>query len=466
VPEVPWRAVAEISNEEGPSVENRTSAVTKVVIMGAAGRDFHNFNVVFRHDPSYHVVAFTAAQIPNIAGRSYPHELAGELYPGGIPIRPEEELESIITTQAVDKVIFAYSDVSHEMVMHHASRSLSAGADFCLLGPRSTMIRARKPIISICATRTGSGKSPATRTCAEWLRKEGRRVAVIRHPMPYGDLAQQAVQRFATYEDLDQAACTIEEREEYEPHVRQGQVVFAGVDYERILRLAEEDADVILWDGGNNDLPFIASDLEIVLVDPHRAGHERQYFPGEVNLLRADVVVITKVDTASDGQIQAVRQAIQSSNPKAQMLESTMPLAVDDPMCVRGKRVLVIEDGPTVTHGNMAYGAGVLAAKQYGAASFVDPRPAAVGSLRDTFRANPHLNNLLPAMGYGREQIHDLEETINRVDCDVVLIATPIDLGRLLNIRHQSCRVTYEFKEASGKLHAALRDVLAKRLLS
>ncbi len=445
-------------------MENRTSAVMNVVIMGAAGRDFHNFNVVFRNDPRYRVVAFTATQIPNIAGRSYPHELAGELYPDGIPIRPEEELESIITTRAVDKVIFAYSDVSHEIVMHRASRSLAAGADFCLLGPRSTMIRSRKPVISICATRTGSGKSPATRKCAEWLRKEGRRVVVIRHPMPYGDLTQQAVQRFATFEDLDRAACTIEEREEYEPHVRQGQVVFAGVDYERILRLAEEDADIILWDGGNNDLPFIASDLEIVLVDPHRAGHERQYFPGEVNLLRADIIVITKMDTASATQIDAVHQAIRSSNPKAQVFESTMPLTVDDPMFVRGKRVLVIEDGPTVTHGDMTYGAGVLAAKQYGAVELVDPRPAAVGSLRETFRANPHLDSLLPAMGYGREQLHDLEQTINRVDCEMVLIATPVDLGRLINMRHRSCRVSYEFEETSGKLEAALMDLPAKRL--
>ena len=445
-------------------MENRTSPVRKVVIMGAAGRDFHNFNVVFRNNPSYQVVAFTATQIPNIAGRSYPHELAGELYPDGIPIRPEEELESIITTRAVDTVIFAYSDVSHEMVMHRAARSLAAGADFCLLGPRSTMIRSRKPVISICATRTGSGKSPATRKCAEWLRKEGRRVVVIRHPMPYGDLTQQAVQRFATFEDLDRAACTIEEREEYEPHVRQGQVVFAGVDYERILRLAEEDADVILWDGGNNDLPFIASDLEIVLVDPHRAGHERQYFPGEVNLLRADILVITKMDTATAAQVDAVRQAIRSSNPKAQVFESTMPLTVENPALVRGKRVLVIEDGPTVTHGDMAYGAGVLAAKHYGAASLVDPRPAAVGSLRETFRAHPHLDRLLPAMGYGRDQLHDLEQTINRVDCEMVLIATPVDLGRLINMRHRSCRVSYEFEETSGKLEAALTDLPAKRL--
>jgi predicted GTPase len=454
--------VAEISSKAEVSVENRTTT-RNVVIMGAAGRDFHNFNMVFRNNPTYRVVAFTAAQIPDIAGRVYPAELAGALYPQGIPILPEEKLEAVIATQAVDQVVFAYSDVSHEAVMHRASRSLAAGADFCLLGPGSTMIRSRKPVISVCATRTGAGKSPATRSFADWLRQTGRQVAVIRHPMPYGDLAQQSVQRFATFEDLDRAACTIEEREEYEPHIRQGQVVFAGVDYERILRLAEEDADVIVWDGGNNDLPFIASDLEIVLVDPHRAGHERHYFPGEVNLLRADIIVITKMDTASATQIDAVREAIRSSNPKARVFESTMPLTVDDPTFVKGKRVLVIEDGPTVTHGDMAYGAGVLAAKQYGAASLVDPRPAAMGSLRDTFRANPHLNCLLPAMGYGREQILDLEQTINRVDCDLVLIATPVDLGRLINMRHRSCRVGYEFKEPSGKLRAALTEVLVNR---
>ena len=455
--------MAEISTEEKASVENRTSAVKNAVIMGAAGRDFHNFQVVYRNDPSYRVVAFTAAQIPNIAGRSYPPVLAGALYPDGIPILPEEQLESIIAAHGVDQVIFAYSDVSHEMVMHRASRSLAAGADFCLLGPRSTMIRSGKPVISICATRTGSGKSPATRKCAEWLRTAGHRVAVIRHPMPYGDLTQQAVQRFATFEDLEKAACTIEEREEYEPHIRQEQVVFAGVDYERILRFAESEADVILWDGGNNDLPFIESDLEVVLIDPHRAGHERHYFPGEVNLLRADIIVITKMDTATDTQIAAVREAIRSSNPRVQVVESTMPLTVDDPTSIRGKRVLVIEDGPTVTHGEMAYGAGVLAAKQHGAAALVDPRPLAVGSLRETLRRHPHLHCLLPAMGYGVEQIHELEQTINRVDCDLVLIATPVDLGRLISMRHRSCRVRYEFEDSSGKLRTALMDLVAKR---
>jgi predicted GTPase len=455
--------VAEISSEGGMSVENRTRTIRNVVIMGAAGRDFHNFNVVFRNNPDYRVVAFTAAQIPNIAGRSYPSALAGALYPDDIPILPEEELESIISARAVDQVIFAYSDVSHEALMHRASRALAAGADFCLLGPGSTMIRSLKPVISISATRTGAGKSPAARKIAQWLRDQGRRVAVIRHPMPYGDLARQAVQRFATFEDLDQAACTIEEREEYEPHLRQRQVVFAGVDYERILRLAEAEAEIMLWDGGNNDIPFISPDLEIVLVDPHRAGHERRYYPGEVNLLRADMIVMTKVDTASEAQLEAVRQTIRSSNPGAQVFEAAMPLTVDDPALVRGKRVLVIEDGPTVTHGGMTYGAGVLAARQYGAAVLVDPRPAAVGSLRETFRGNPHLDCVLPAMGYGPEQLHDLEKTINRVECDLVLIATPVDLGRLVSMRHPSCRVRYEFEDASGKLRPALMDALAKR---
>ena len=441
-------------------MENRASRITNVVIMGAAGRDFHNFNVVFRNNPSYRIVAFTAAQIPNIAGRTYPTELAGALYPNGIPIVPEEELESIIAARAVDEVVFAYSDVSHEMVMHCASRALAAGADFRLLGPRSTMVRSRKPVISVCATRTGSGKSPAARKMAEWLRNVGRRVGVIRHPMPYGDLARQAVQRFSTLDDLDKADCTIEEREEYEPHIGQGQVVFAGVDYEPILRLAESEADVILWDGGNNDIPFFESDLEIVLIDPHRAGHEQQYFPGEVNLLRADVIVITKVDTANPRQIEAVRQAIRSANPKAQLIESTMPLTVDNPELVTGQRVLVIEDGPTVTHGGMAYGAGVLAAKQYGAAALVDPRPVAVGSLRETFRANRHLACLLPAMGYGAQQLRDLEQTIKGVDCDLVLIATPVDLRRLITIRQPTCRVTYGFEEASGALKALLLGAL------
>lgn len=443
-------------------MENRASTVTNVVIMGAAGRDFHNFNVVFRSDPRYRVVAFTAAQIPNIAGRIYPPLLAGDLYPNGIPIVPEEQLESLLAAQSVDQVVFAYSDVSHEQVMHQASRVLAAGSDFSLLGPRSTMLRSSKPVISVCAARTGAGKSPVSRAMAGWLRAMGHQVAVIRHPMPYGDLAQQAVQRFASLADLEQARCTIEEREEYEPHISQGDVVFAGVDYERILRLAESEADVIVWDGGNNDFSFFESDLEIVLIDPHRAGHERRYFPGEVNLLRGDVIVITKVDTADPEDIESVRRTVRSANPNAQIIESTMPLIVDDTKVIRGKRVLVVEDGPTVTHGGMAYGAGVLAAKRYGAAALVDPRPASVGSILETFRSYPHLNCLLPAMGYGAEQIQDLEQTIERVDCDLVLIATPVDLRRLVSIRQPVCRVRYEFEESSGKLRGLLVNLPEK----
>jgi len=456
--------VAEVISAGTAPVENRASAPIKVVIMGAAGRDFHNFNVFFRANPRYNVVAFTAAQIPNIAGRNYPHELAGPLYPSGIPIVPEDDLESVIVKHDVDQVIFAYSDVSHEEVMHRASRALAAGADFRLLGPGSTMLRSRKPVVSICAVRTGAGKSPAARKLAAWLREQGRRIAVIRHPMPYGDLAQQAVQRFANLDDLQKARCTIEEREEYEPHISRGDVVFAGVDYERILRQAESEADVIIWDGGNNDIPFFESDLEIVLVDPHRAGHERSYFPGEVNLLRADVIVITKVDTADPAKVESVRRTIRSANPSAQIIESTMPLTVDDASAILGKRVLVIEDGPTVTHGGMAYGAGVLAAQKYGAAVLSDPRPSAVGSIRETFRANPHLDCLLPAMGYGAEQIRELEQTINRVDCDLVLIATPVDLRRLITIKPPSCRVRYEFHEASGRLKELLFGAVKKAM--
>lgn len=440
---------------------NRVSQKTNVVIMGAAGRDFHNFNVVFRKNPDYQVVAFTAAQIPNIAGRTYPAELAGDRYPNGISIVPEEELEAVIAAHAVDDVVFAYSDVSYEAVMQKASRALAAGAGFRFLSPRSTMLRARKPVVSVCAVRTGAGKSPVARKIAALLRARGLRVAVVRHPMPYGDLAQQAVQRFATLDDLRAAHCTIEEREEYEPHLRQGDIVFAGVDYERILRRAEADADVILWDGGNNDLPFFEPDLEIVLLDPHRAGHERRYFPGEVNVLRADLVIITKVETADPQMVEALRRAIAAANPQAKILESTMPITLDDPAMVAGRRVLVVEDGPTLTHGGMAYGAGVIAAKRYGAAEIVDPRLAATGSLSDTFRSNPHLDCVLPAMGYGPDQIRDLEQTINRVDCDLVLIATPVDLRRLISIRQPTCRVSYEFEPRDGAL---LNDLLTVAL--
>ncbi|MCE9536950.1 MAG: cyclic 2,3-diphosphoglycerate synthase [Nitrospirae bacterium] len=432
--------------------------VTTVLIMGAAGRDFHNFNVVFRDRPEYRVVAFTAAQIPNIAGRRYPPELAGSLYPQGIPIHPEDELESLIAAYKVDQVIFAYSDVSHEAVMHQASRVLAAGADFSLLGGRRTMVAAKKPVVSVCAVRTGAGKSPATRKIASLLREEGLRVAVIRHPMPYGDLAKQAVQRFACLEDLRAADCTIEEMEEYEPHIREGHVVFAGVDYERILREAEREADVLVWDGGNNDVPFFLSDLEIVLVDPHRAGHERTYFPGEVNLLRADVLVLTKMDTASPEQVREARANIRQLNPKATVIETAMPVTVDHPHLIKGKRVLVIEDGPTLTHGGMSFGAGVLAARQQGAGELVDPRPYAVGTIQQTFAQYPHIGNLLPAMGYGARQVRELEDTINRVPCDVVLIATPVDLGRIISIKQPTCRVTYRLEEQGVP---GFRDLLA-----
>jgi predicted GTPase len=404
------------------------------------------------------VVAFTAAQIPNIAGRTYPPSLAGPLYPEGIPIYPEAELEFLIETHRIDQVVFAYSDVSHQEVMHAASRVVAHGADFALLGPRSTMIPSHKPVVSVCAVRTGAGKSPTVRAIARLLRAEGLRVVVVRHPMPYGDLPKQAVQRFATVDDLHRAECTIEEMEEYAPHLREGTVVFAGVDYEPILRHAEGEADVILWDGGNNDVPFFRSDLEIVLVDPHRAGHERTYFPGEANLLRADVLILTKVDTAGSEQVHAVRATIRAYNPHATVIESSMPVTIDRPELVRGARVLVIEDGPTLTHGGMAFGAGVLAARQAGARELVDPHPHAVGSIADTFAHFPHLGHVLPAMGYGFAQIRELEETINRTDCDAVVIATPVDLGRIISIRQPNCRVSYEFQERAGP---SLREVIA-----
>ncbi|MCX5723235.1 MAG: cyclic 2,3-diphosphoglycerate synthase [Nitrospirae bacterium] len=422
-------------------------SVTRVLIMGAAGRDFHNFNVVFRDHPEYRVVAFTAAQIPNIGGRVYPPALAGSLYPDGIAIYPEDELESLIRTYNIDQVVFSYSDLSHEEVMHRASCVLAAGADFRLLSARRTMLQATKPVVSVCAVRTGAGKSPATRRIASLLREEGLRVAVIRHPMPYGDLTKQAVQRFACLDDLRAADCTIEEREEYEPHIAAGDVVYAGVDYERIIREAASEADVLLWDGGNNDTPFVVPDLEIVLLDPHRAGHELAYFPGEVNLLRAEVLVLTKMDSASAEQIQVVREHIRQFNPKARVLDTTMPVTVDRPDLIKGKRVLVIEDGPTLTHGGMSFGAGVLAATEQGARELVDPRPYAVGTIQETFVQYPHIGNVLPAMGYGATQVRELEETINRVPCDVVLIATPIDLARIISIKQPTCRATYRLEE-------------------
>jgi predicted GTPase len=417
------------------------------LILGAAGRDFHNFNVLFRNNPDYQVVAFTATQIPDIAGRRYPPELAGRLYPEGIPIFEEKDLESLVAEHKIDAVVFSYSDVSHQNLMHLASRAVAADADFWLLGTEHTQLRSPVPVISVCAVRTGCGKSPVSRLVAGELRRRGRRPVVIRHPMPYGDLAAQAVQRFATMEDLDLQQCTIEEREEYEPHISQGTVVYAGVDYEKILRQAEKEADVILWDGGNNDTSFYVSDLEIVVVDPHRPGHELAYFPGEVNLRRADVIVINKVDTAEQRDIETVRQNIKLNNPKAVVFEMACRVSIPDPHLVKGQRVLVVEDGPTLTHGEMPYGAGVVAARQYGAAELVDPRPYAVGSIRGTYDRYRHLTNILPAMGYSAIQRHELEETIRRTPCDLVLIATPIDLARVIKLDKPNLRVTYEVEE-------------------
>ena len=445
------------------NVKQAPSHAIRLLIMGAAGRDFHNFNVVFRNNPRYRVIAFTAAQIPNIAGRTYPASLAGRAYPDGIPIHPEEELEALIEKHGIEEVVFAYSDVSHEAVMHRASRVVACGTDFRLLGTETTMLKSRRPVVSVCAVRTGAGKSPATRTIAAWLKDEGLRVVVVRHPMPYGDLAAQAVQRFAATDDLRRADCTIEEMEEYEPHLGQGTVVYAGVDYERILRAAEEEADVILWDGGNNDTPFFQPDLEIVLVDPSRAGHAQTYFPGEVNLRRADVVVLTKLDTAGPEQAEAARRAVREANPDAVVIESVMPVSAEQPELIRGKRVLVIEDGPTLTHGGLRDGAGALAAGQCGAKELVDPRPFAVGSIAQTFERYPHIGRVLPAMGYGREQMRELEQTIDRVACDAVMIATPVDLRHVLRIRQPVCRVTYEFRErGTPSLRGIVRDVVLK----
>jgi predicted GTPase len=432
----------------------------RILILGAAGRDFHNFNVVFRGNPDYHVVAFTATQIPDIANRRYPPELADALqYPDGIPIFEEKDLERLIATERVDAVVFSYSDISHQNLMHLASRAVAAGADFWLLGTEHTQIKSSVPVVSVCAVRTGCGKSPVSRLVAFELRQRGWNPVVVRHPMPYGDLAAEAVQRFATMEDLDLQQCTIEEREEYEPHLRDGTVVYAGVDYERILRRAEKEADIILWDGGNNDTPFYASDLEIVVADPHRPGHELSYFPGEVNLRRAHVVVINKVDTAAQQDIETVRHNIRASNPKARIIETACRVSVPSPELVKGRRVLVVEDGPTLTHGEMPYGAGVVAARQFGAEELVYPKPFAVGSIRGTYEKYPHLTNLLPAMGYSVMQRHELEETINRVPCDLVLVATPIDLARVIRIDKPSLRVTYRVEELT---HPGLVDSLAQ----
>lgn len=434
---------------------------TKILIAGAAGRDFHNFNVMFRENKNFRVVGFTATQIPNIEGRLYPPSLSGPFYPEGIPIFPEDDLEVLIANYKVDDVIFAYSDISHETVMHLASRVLAAGSGFRFLSPKKTSIQSTKPIISVCAVRTGCGKSQTSRRILRILQDDlgFKNVVAIRHPMPYGDLAKQVVQRFANYADLDLHDCTIEEREEYEPYVERGAVIYAGVDYQAILDRAESEADIIIWDGGNNDLPFYRPDLHIVVTDPHRPGHELTYHPGETNLRMADIVVINKVDTADYEDVKTVQQNIRLVNQKAAIVKAASPLIVDDPEAIRGKRVLVVEDGPTLTHGEMAYGAGVVAAEYNDAAEIVDPRPYAVRSIAATYQKYPNTGPVLPAMGYGLEQIRDLEETINRTPVDMVLIATPIDLTRVLDIDKPHQRVRYELQEIGRPtLETLLRD--------
>ncbi len=431
--------------------------VQRVLILGAAGRDFHNFNVYFRDNPDYEVVAFTATQIPNIDDRRYPAQLSGSRYPDGIPIEPESELELLIADRQVDLVVFSYSDVSHEYVMHIGSRALASGADYMLLGHKHTTVKAKVPVIAVCAARTGSGKSQTSRRVAAVLREKNKKVVIVRHPMPYGDLAKQAVQRFASYGDLDAHDVTIEEREEYEPHLGAGCVVYAGVDYEAILRRAEEEADVVIWDGGNNDMPFFKADLLIVVVDPHRPDHAARYHPGEVNVRMADVVVVNKVGTASFEQVQTAREVAWKLNPAARIIEAASPIFVEDGEQLRGKRVLVIEDGPTLTHGDMAYGAGWVAARRYGAAEIIDPRPFAVGSIRDTFAKYPTTGAVLPAMGYGAQQTQELAETIRNTPADVVLVASPIDLRRLIDIDKPALRVRYELQEIG---EPTLADVL------
>jgi predicted GTPase len=419
----------------------------RVLILGAAGRDFHNFNVVFRNNPEFHVVAFTATQIPDIAGRHYPPQLAGEGYPHGVPILEENRMEEIIRDQHVNVVVFSYSDVKHETLMHLASRAVAAGADFWLLGAERTQLVSKVPVISVCAVRTGCGKSPISRRIASDLRRLGWNPLVVRHPMPYGDLMAQQAERFATIADLDRYQCTIEEREEYEQHIVEGTTVYAGVDYQEILRQAEQEGDVILWDGGNNDTSFYKPDLDIVVLDPHRPGHELGYYPGEVNFRSAHVLVINKVDTANPDDVELVRRNIAEYNPNAQVIETACTVTVEDPTQVWGKRVLVVEDGPTLTHGEMPFGAGVVAANRFGATKTVDPRPFAVGSIQKTFEKFQHLGKVLPAMGYSEIQRHELEETIRRVPCDVVLVATPIDLSRAIRLDKPYVRVRYEVEE-------------------
>ncbi len=430
----------------------------RVLIMGAAGRDFHNFNVVYRDDPDALVVAFTAAQIPFIEDRTYPAELAGPRYPRGIPIHDEEELTRLIRELEVDDVVFAYSDVSHDHVMHKASEALAAGANFVLLGPRATMLQAEVPVVAVCAVRTGAGKSQTTRAVAATLREAGRRVVAVRHPMPYGDIAAQRVQRFASFEDLDRHRVTIEEREEYEPHLAAGTVVYAGVDYAEILRAAQAECDVLLWDGGNNDLPFFRPDVHLVVADPLRAGHETRYHPGEANLRMADAVVINKVDSATPEQVAALEGTVRAVNPRAVVVKAASRITVDDPAAIGGKRVLVVEDGPTLTHGEMKFGAGVVAARRHGAAAIVDPRPYAVGTIQDVYRRYD-VGPVLPAMGYSEQQLEEMEKTIEAADCDLVVVASPIDLRRVIDLSKPAVRVRYELEVLEGS--PTLRDVLA-----
>jgi len=434
-------------------------AHTKVIIMGAAGRDFHNFNTFFRDNADYEVVAFTATQIPNIDGRKYPAELAGKLYPKGIDIYPEDKLEELIKKHKVNEVVFSYSDVPYNYVMSRSAIVNKVGADFKVMGPKRTMLESSKPVVAVCAVRTGSGKSQTTRRVVKLLRENGKKVVAIRHPMPYGDLVKQKVQRFASLEDLDKHECTIEEREEYEPHIVSGNVIYAGIDYEAILREAEKEAEIIVWDGGNNDMPFYKPDLLITVLDPHRPGDELTYYPGEANLRMADVLVINKMDTSAPEKVNQVRQSIYRTNPNAIVIEAASPIFVSDYKMIQGKSVLAVEDGPTLTHGEMTYGAAVVAAQKFGASEIVDPRPYTVGTITDTFKKYPDIGALLPAMGYGEKQIRDLEKTINQTKCDLVLIGTPIDLRKLVKPNKPALRVTYDLQEI-GK--PDLNDVLKK----
>ncbi len=436
--------------------------IENVLIMGAAGRDFHNFNIYFRDNERYRVKAFTATQIPDIEGRCYPAALAGYLYPEGIPIHHENQMPALIRDHKIDLVAFAYSDVPHTAVMHKASLAMAEGADFTLIGATYTMLRATKPVVAVCAVRTGCGKSQTTRQVCRIMREQGKRVVAVRHPMPYGDLTQQVVQRFATYADFDRHRCTIEEREEYEPLVAQGIVVYAGIDYKKILESAEREADIIVWDGGNNDTPFYYPDVHIVVFDPHRAGHECLYYPGETNMIMADIAVINKVDSAAAEDIDVVRGNIAQHAPAADVVLAESAILVADPDAIRGKKVLVVEDGPTLTHGEMAFGAGAIAARRYGAAALVDAATSAVGSIRETYARHPNVRQVLPAMGYSSEQIKDLEETINRTACDLVLCATPIDLPKLINIDRPTLRVRYEYQDAPQG--PRLEEVLRRRL--